>query len=390
VFSLFAKIFIKNHGDFASPSVRRAYGVLASLLGICLNILLFCGKYFAGIVSGSIAITADAFNNLSDAGSSVITLLGFRLAGVKPDADHPFGHGRAEYLSGLVVSMVIILMGLELGKSSVEKIISPSPVDTGLLPLLILAVSVCVKAYMFSYNRGIGKKINSVGMRATAMDSLSDVAATTVVLISALIMRFSSINIDGWCGAAVALFILYTGYKSAKDTLSPLLGNAPEAEFVKNVESIVLSHGEIVGMHDLVVHDYGPGRVLISLHAEVDGGGNIYENHDVIDRIEAELMEGLGCDATIHMDPIDIKNGELASLRAEAADIARSLDERITIHDFRIVPGPTHSNLIFDAVVPFDCSLPDEEVIRYINGKINEKHRTYFCIIRIDKPYVQN
>lgn len=267
---LLAKIFIKNPAEYTNPLVRKAYGTLCSVLGICLNVLLFAGKYAAGAISGSIAITADAFNNLSDAGASAISLLGFRLSGKKPDPDHPFGHGRIEYISGLAVAALIIVMGVELLISSVEKIMSPEPVEAGLLPAAILLASILVKLYMFAYNRAVGKKISSSAMAATGTDSLSDSIATAVVLLSMGASWLFKVNIDGWAGAAVAVFILFAGYGVAKDTLSPLLGQAPDPKLVQSIEDIVMSSDAVLGMHDLIVHDYGPGRMMISLHAEVD------------------------------------------------------------------------------------------------------------------------
>ena len=312
---LLSKIFIKNREDVANPGVRKAYGTLCGLTGIFLNICLFAGKYFAGMISGSIAITADAFNNLSDAGSSFITLVGFWLAGKKPDPDHPFGHGRFEYISGFVVSMAILLMGLELGKSSVSKIFHPVPVDTGGVAMGILVVSVLVKGYMAFYNRVIGNKIDSAAMRATSADSISDMVATGVVFLSMLVNRFAHINIDGICGVLVAVFILYTGVEAAKETLGALLGTAPDREYVQEIRNLVMAHEGVKGIHDLIVHDYGPGRRMISLHAEVPGDGDVYVMHDMIDCIERELRQKLQCDATIHMDPIEVDNEQLNEMK---------------------------------------------------------------------------
>ena len=356
---LLTKLFIKDHENVTSAAVRRAYGTMCSLYGIFLNLLLFAGKYIAGLISGSVAITADAFNNLSDAGSSIITLLGFAIAGKKPDPDHPFGHGRAEYLAGLVLSGVIILMGFELVKSSFEKILHPEPISSGLLPAVILVCSILVKFYMCLYNRSVGKKINSAAMQATATDSLSDSIATTVVLLSMGISYFFHVNIDGYAGLLVAVFIIYAGFNAAKDTVSPLLGQAPDPEFVQQVADIVTAHPEVVGIHDLAVHDYGPGRVMVSLHAEVSGDGNIFDLHDAIDTAETELKEQLGCIATIHMDPIEADNTEVSQMRAAVAEKLKELDDVISIHDFRMVPGPTHTNLIFDAVVPANYEKSD-------------------------------
>ena len=385
---LLTKLFIKDHENVTNAAVRRAYGTMCSLYGIFLNLLLFAGKYFAGVISGSVAITADAFNNLSDAGSSIITLLGFAIAGKKPDPDHPFGHGRAEYLAGLVLSAVIILMGFELVKSSFEKILHPEPISSGLLPAIILVCSILVKFYMCLYNRSVGKKINSAAMQATATDSLSDSVATTVVLLSMGVSYFFHVNIDGYAGLLVAVFILYAGFNAAKDTVSPLLGQAPDPEFVQQVADIVTAHPEVVGIHDLVVHDYGPGRVMVSLHAEVRGDGNIFDLHDAIDTAETELKEQLGCIATIHMDPIEPDNTEVSQMRAAVAETLKELDDVISIHDFRMVPGPTHTNLIFDAVVPADYPKSDEELAANIRQQIHQAWPDRYAVVTIDHSYI--
>lgn len=385
---LLMKLCIKQKHNPDAAATRRASGMLCSVVGVGLNILLFAGKYLAGALSGSIAIMADAFNNLSDAGSSLITLIGFKFAGLKADAEHPFGHGRIEYISGFIVAAAIILMGAELVKSSVAKILSPSPVDTSLLAVVILLVSVCVKIYMCIYNRSIGKEIGSTAMKATAMDSLSDAVATSVVLISMLIMKFTGINVDGWCGVLVALFILYSGYNAAKDTLSPLLGQPPSPEFIEQIKEIMLSHEEIVGIHDLVVHDYGPGRLMISLHGEVPGNGDIFELHDAIDRTEKELKEKLGCDAVIHMDPIAMDDEGVAATKKEVGELVKTINENLTIHDFRMVEGPTHTNLIFDVVIPFDVKLSDREVTERIEQVVQEKWSNYFVVLNVDHSCV--
>lgn len=385
--SLLSRIFIKNRGSVSEAHVRRAYGTLCGVVGICLNIMLFALKYFAGTVSGSIAITADAFNNLSDAGSSAITLAGFALAGKKPDSGHPFGHGRIEYISGLAVSAVIVVMGAELGRSSIAKILSPEPIQTGLLPGVILLISIGVKIYMYFYNRSVGKKISSAAMCAAAADSLSDSAATAVVLISMTVAHFSGINIDPYAGVLVACFIIYTGINAAKDTVSPLLGQAPDPELVARISDIVLSHPEIEGMHDLIVHDYGPGRLIISLHAEVDGNGNIFRLHDSIDNIEWELKEKLGCTATVHMDPIETNNERLSSMRSAILEKLRTLDPAISIHDFRMVPGTSHTNLIFDAVLPFSSKLSDAQASELIRRTVAEAFPDCNTIVNIDRAY---
>lgn len=388
--TLLSKIFIKNYNNYKDVDVRRKYGILGSVMGICLNIFLFSVKYVAGMISSSIAITADAFNNLSDAGSSIITLLGFKLSEKKPDPDHPFGHGRIEYLSGLGVSVIILFMGYELIKSSIQDIISPKNVETGNISILILIFSILVKIYMAYYNTSLGKKLSSSAMKATAIDSLSDSIATTVVLLSMLLLRFANINIDGYSGIAVAIFILFAGFNSAKDTISPLLGKAPEPEFVEEIEKIVLSHNEIIGIHDLVVHDYGPGRVMISLHGEVSGEENIFVIHDVIDRIENELNDKLNCEAVIHMDPVAINDPTVSEMKKKVVELIKTIDNRISIHDFRIVTGPTHTNLIFDAVVPHNFPLNDRQIKENIQNLIHSEYNNYYAVVKIDKLYISD
>ena len=387
--SLLSKIFIKNRDDVTDPAVRKAYGSLCSALGIVLNVLLFAGKYIAGAVSGSIAITADAFNNLSDAGSSAISLVGFHLSNKKPDLDHPFGHGRLEYISGLCVAALILVMGVELLISSVEKIISPEPVENGLLPAIILIVSIGVKVYMSLYNRAIGKKISSSAMLATATDSLSDSVATAVVLLSMLVSYLFSVNIDGYAGVLVALFILFAGVGVARDTLSPLLGQAPDPELVRKIEDIVMARDEIIGMHDLVVHDYGPGRLMISLHAEVDGRGDIFELHDAVDVVERTLAQELGCEATIHMDPVVCDDERVDAERARLLEIIADLGDVLSIHDFRMVAGPSHTNLVFDAVIPGGLSKTAEEVRKEICQAVEEKMPGRFAVVTVDTSYVK-
>ena len=386
--SLLARLFIRNHKAYEDAQVRRDYGTLCGIVGIVLNILLFAGKYFAGVLSGSIAITADSFNNLSDAGSSLITLLGFRLAGKKADPGHPYGHGRIEYISGFIVSFLILLMGFELAKSSLGKIISPQPIQSGWLPAAILIASICVKVYMFLYNRSVGKKIGSSAMSATATDSLSDSIATAVVLLSMLVAHFFHVNIDGYAGMLVALFILYAGYSAAKETLAPLLGQAPDPEFVQRVNDIVMAHPEVVGIHDLVVHDYGPGRKMVTLHTEVDGKGDFFALHDAIDNIERELTAECGCHATIHMDPIESDNETVLAMRDRISVLVRRIDPAITIHDFRVVPGKTHTNVIFDAVVPPGLPMTEEAVAERIRLLVADAYPNHYAVVDIDQSYV--
>lgn len=385
--TLLAKFFIKKRNT-DEAKIRKAYGTLCSVVGILLNVLLFAGKYFAGFISGSIAIMADAFNNLSDAGSSFITLIGFWYAGKKPDIDHPFGHGRFEYLSGLGVAVMIFLMGFELVKDSLQKIIKPVEVDCSEITIIILIASICVKLYMAIYNRSIGKKIDSSAMKATASDSISDCMATAAVLVSLLVNKFTNINIDGICGMVVSVFILYAGYNVAKETISPLLGQPPKKEFVEKIYSIVMANDEIKGIHDLVVHDYGPGRVMISLHTEVPGDSDIFKIHDLIDRIEKELNEKLGCEAVIHMDPIETNNEVVSNMKKVVSEIVKQISDEMSIHDFRMVAGDTHTNLIFDVVVPYSIKENDDVVKEKIQEKITEYNDTYFAVMHIDRDYV--
>ena len=387
--SLLAKLFIKDRENTSSPKVRQAYGILCGSIGIALNILLFAGKFLAGLLSGSIAVTADAFNNLSDAGSSLITLVGFKMAGQKPDSHHPFGHGRIEYISGFLVSIVILIMAFELLKTSVEKILHPAEVEAGPLVLAVLVASILVKVYMALYNRMVGKKIDSAAMNATAKDSLSDTVATFVVLITTLLSEFAGIQIDGYCGVLVALFVFFAGFSAAKETIGPLLGQPPEPEFVKRIEEIIMEYKEqgVMGMHDLVVHNYGPGRVMLSVHVEVPAEGDILALHDMIDTIEYRLAKELTCSAVIHMDPVCADDALTNELKGQVAAIIKNMEGRITFHDFRIVHGPTHTNLIFDVVVPYDYGMTDEEVADYIRRQVKQINENYFVVIDVDKAY---
>ncbi len=383
-----SKFFIREKQD--KNKIRQEYGMLCGITGIILNIFLFAGKFMAGTISNSIAITADAINNLSDAGSSFVTLIGFKLAGAKPDPEHPFGHGRIEYVSGLVVAAAILLMAYELVRDSVSKIIHPEETEFSTLIVVILVVSILVKIYMYYYNNSIGKKIDSAAMRATAMDSLSDTCATAVVLAATLVGHFTGLYIDGYCGALVGIFIFYAGINAAKETLNPLLGQPPEEEFVEQINQIVMAHEEVCGIHDLIVHDYGPGRQMISLHAEVPAEGDILEVHDIIDNIENELRAKLGCDATIHMDPVVTSDEHISEMKAAVFSIIRGIDEIINIHDFRVVTGPTHTNLIFDVLVPYKFYISDEELTTMIEREVKRKlGNNHNVVLKVDKSYVQ-
>lgn len=383
--NILLKLFIKDYKQTNNPKVRQKYGMLGGAVGIICNILLFLSKFIAGLLTSSISITADSFNNLSDAGSSIVTLVGFKLAGAPADNEHPFGHGRIEYISGLIVSMVIMLVGLELVKTSVEKIINADDITFSTISLIILLASILVKLWLGLFNKNLGKRINSATMKATAMDSISDVVATSSVVIGMLFYKFTGYNIDGFIGILVALFIIYTGIQTAKDTLNPLLGEAPDKEFVHEVENFVLQFPNIVGVHDLIVHNYGPGRRIISLHAEVPSKIDILKIHDIIDNIERKLNVKFDCESVIHMDPIIIDDKILTEVSNKVKNAINELDEQLSIHDFRMVSGDTHTNLIFDLVIPFKHNLSDKEIIRQVRKKIKEIDNKYEIVINIDK-----
>lgn len=383
-----AKRFIKDSDNVKSSAVRQAYGVLCGIVGIVFNVLLFVIKLVAGILSGSVAITADAINNLSDAGSSLILMVGFKMAGKKPDADHPFGHGRIEYITGLIVSMLIILLGFELIQSSFSQIIHPQAVSFDMVVLAILIFSVLIKLYMYRYNTITSKKIESTAMKAVSSDCLTDAVATSVALISMLIGYFTGLKIDGFVGMLISAFVLYAGISSAKDTIDPLLGSRPDPEFIKQIEKYALSNEGILGIHDLVVHDYGPGRMMISFHVEVSSCGDILELHDTIDNMEKKLRETLGCYAVIHLDPIVVDNGIVDRMRRLTTLVVKSIDEQLSIHDFRMVKGPTHTNLIFDILVPYEINMNDEEVMEKVRTKVEELPGNHYAVITIDHPMV--
>lgn len=381
---------IRRPEDGSDPAVRQAYGLLSGGVGIVLNLLLSAGKFVAGVLTGSIAVTADAFNNLSDAGSSVVTLVGFRMAAKRADDDHPFGHGRIEYLSGLAVAVAILVVGLELAKSSLEKVFHPAGVAFSWLSVGILCASILVKLWMFFFNRNLSRRIGSAAMMATATDSLSDAAATSAVLLGTLVGHFADLYIDGWVGVLVAVFILRAGWGAAKDTLDPLLGQSPDPELVRGIQETVLGRPEIVGMHDLVVHDYGPGRCMASLHAEVPMDADILVIHDVIDNLERELRRKLGVEVVIHMDPIAVGDPRTDALKAQVTELVRRIDPDMTIHDFRMTAGPEHTNLIFDVAVPYHCRLEDEQVQEAIGAAVKALPGNYYTVVSVDHVYADH
>ncbi len=383
--SLFIKLFIKHPTDVKNPAVRRAYGTMASAVGILLNVLLSTVKLAAGLLSGSISITADALNNLSDAASQVITLISIKIAAKPADRDHPFGHARMEYIASMVVSFLILMVGVELFRESLSGIFHPTETVFGNLTLIILGLSVAAKLWLFFFNRRIGKAIQSSVMLATATDSLSDAGATAAVLVSALISRFFGIRTDAYMGILVSILIFVAGIRILNETKNSLLGSAPDPEVVEAIHRICGEYPEILGVHDMVVHNYGPSNTVASFHAEVDGSANVFETHDVIDTVERRLWHDVGVRATVHMDPIVTDDERVNALRQAVAIRVLGVDESLTIHDFRFVEGPTHTNLIFDVCAPFELSLTDEEIKRKVDSEISLLDPNYFCVITIDR-----
>ena len=384
---LLLRRFVRGYEDTNDPEVRERYGTLSGTVGIILNLCLTAGKLVAGLMTGAVSVTADAFNNLSDALTSLVTLAGFRLAGRAADEDHPFGHGRYEYLAGMAVSVAVLLVGLELARGALEKILHPEQVVFSALSAGILVASILVKLWMFRFNRDLGRRSGSAAMAAVATDSISDCMATGAVLLGLLVSHFLHLSIDGWVGILVSAFVLRAGWEALRDTLDPLLGKVPDPELVKGIQETVLAHPEISGVHDLVVHDYGPGHIMATLHAEVSMDADIGEAHDVIDNVERELNQRFRIIATIHMDPIVTNDERVNDLRREMLSLAKTMDERITLHDFRMTEGPTHTNLIFDLVVPRDCSRSDEEVRKEMGRLAREADPRYITVVQIDHPY---
>ena len=387
--TLLSKIFIKNYTNYKDEHVRSQYGVLCGSFGVFLNIVLFALKFIFGTLAASVAMTADAFNNLSDAGSSLVQILGFKLSSKKPDPDHPFGHGRIEYISGLIVSFIILYMGVALLKDSVLAIIHPEKPDTSLISVVIMGVAILIKIYMYLYNHLIARKIDSVAMEVVAKDSLNDVISTSVVIAAIIGSHFTSLPLDGIGGVVVAVFILKTGLESASDTIAPLLGTAPSQEFVAQIEEELMKHKPIIGMHDLIVHDYGPGRVMISLHAEVPGDMNIFSLHDVIDIAETAIAMRFGCHVVIHMDPVDVHNARLEELKKVLTEEVPKINPELKFHDVRMVPGDTHTNLIFDVVKPYSCILTDDQLKLVIHEAVHARCPDVYCAITVDQPFVK-
>lgn len=385
---LLLKIFIKDYDNVQNSKVREKYGVLSGAVGIFCNVLLTIAKFVIGTVTNSIAITADAVNNLSDAASSGITLLSFKAANKPADDDHPFGHGRIEYISALAVAFIVLMMGIELIKSSIDKILNPEALSFSWPALIVLLISIGVKIWMAIFNRSLGKRINSPAMTAVVMDSVSDTAATSVSMIALIVSNFTDIPLDGYMGIIVALFIVYTGISIVKETAGMLMGETPDPELVKELEEEILSYEGVVGVHDLMVHNYGPNRIFASAHAEVSATDNIMESHDTMDLIERDVMKKFKVQLVLHMDPIVIDDENINRLRMETTEIIKGLNENFSMHDFRAVPGPTHTNLIFDLVVPFNLPQSKKVVADEVAQKVHEKFGdNYFSVITVEHSY---
>ena len=385
--SLLIRRFVKDRENVKDSRVRCAYGKLAGAAGLAANLLLFLLKLLAGAVSGSLAIMADAFNNLSDAGSSVVTLVGFKLSSAPPDKEHPFGHGRMEYLSTMAVAVLIMIAGFELANSAVEKILHPTPTAISWLPVAILAVSIGVKLWMALFYRRIGRIIDSEALKAACADSRNDVICTGVVLVSALICWITGVAVAGYVGAAVALFGIWSGSSIIREAVSPLLGQAPDPEMVEDIKKTVLAHEGIVGIHDLMIHSYGPGRCVISLHAEVPCREDLIRSHDRIDCIEKELMQKYDAVACIHMDPVDTEDERVEALRELVQAVTQDIDRRLALHDFRVVFGETHTNLIFDLVVPFDFKEPPQSLSGEIQRRVQVTDPRLFVVATVEHSY---
>ncbi len=385
---LLVKLFIKNSQNIKDTDVREKYGFLGSIVGIIVNIILSAGKYAIGVISHSVSITADAINNLADAASCIVTLVSFRLAGRKPDKDHPFGHGRIEYIAALAVGFLVELMGYELIKSSIEKIRNPEALTFSIPAVTVLAISILGKVWLFLFNRKLGNKIQSPAMLAVSKDSLSDTIATFAALVSLICSLFTNIPIDGFMGLIVSGFIIMSGFGILKESVGILLGAPPEKETVDTLVEYILSFDEIIGIHDLVIHSYGASRTFASIHAEIPADGSMLNAHDTIDNIEQEVKKRFGIELVIHMDPVETNNEKVNSLKATTVQIVRSISEELSIHDFRVVDGPTHTNLLFDVVVPHGFEMNADKLKKLINEKINENDRRYRCVITVDSCYV--
>lgn len=382
------KRFVKNHENTSDSNVRQAYGYLGGFIGIVANILLFGAKLAVGFAINSIAVMADAINNLSDAASSVITLVGFKMTNKPADREHPFGHGRIEYISAMIVSFLVILVGFEFAKTSVDRIMNPEAVSFDIVTILLLSSSIAVKVWLSFFNKTIGRRIGSKAMEATAMDSLSDVITTSVVLLSLILSIWITYPIDGYVGIAVALFIMYSGFNLTRETLNPLLGEAPEEEFVNTIIKRTLSYEGVLGVHDIIVHNYGPSRCVVSLHTEIPANMDIMEAHDLIDKAEQEISEELGIHLVMHMDPINIDDKLVQKVQQQIIGVLMEFEMELSIHDFRMVGDEHHCNVIFDMVIPHEVAEKDEKrVAKEVTEAVKKKYPNYNPIITVDRSY---
>lgn len=382
------RIFIKNYQDTKNPAVRESYGKLAGVVGIISNVILCASKIIAGVISGSIAIIADGINNLADASSSVITLAGFKLASLPEDKEHPYGHARIEYITGMIVSVLIVVVGIELVKSSADKILHPAMPEFSWAVVIVLVISILLKIWQSVFNISVGRKISSVALSATGADSRNDVISTAAVLISILVGKYSGLLIDGYMGVIVALFIIWSGIGLVRETMSPLLGEAPDPDLVRAIEETTLSTEGVLGIHDLVVHNYGPGKIFASIHIEVDASGNLMDSHDMIDNIERQLSKSLHIELTAHMDPVVTDDPVVSEMKAVASAVADTLNGVSSVHDLRAVTGPTHTNIIFDVVIEPGCPLSTAEIHRAFQQAVSEKNENYYVVINYDKTYI--
>lgn len=385
------KKFIKDYENTKDISVRGAYGKLGSIIGIIANVVLCVSKISIGIIFKSISITADGVNNLSDTGSSIITLIGFKMAGKPADKDHPFGHARIEYIAGMIVAFIILLLGAELVKSSLNKIMNSEPMEYSIIMIIVLVFSIIVKIWLSLFNGKLGDRISSATMKAVSMDSRNDVIATSTILVSVLISKITGLQIDGYMGVIVALFIIYSGVNILKDLMNPLLGEFPDPKFVESIENRIMEYKGILNIHDLVVHNYGPSKYFATVHAEIDAKQDILLCHDLIDNIERDFAEDLDINLVIHLDPVVTDDKEINVLRERVNGIIKLMDERLSMHDFRVVKGKTHTNLIFDVLVPVDFEIQAKDLIDRIEKSINEESETdevYYLVVTIDKNYV--
>ncbi len=381
--------FIKDWENVKEPKVRDRYGKVAGVVGILSNALLCAMKILVGLISGSIAIVADAVNNLADASSSLITLIGFKLAGMPEDKEHPYGHARIEYLAGLLVSVIIIVVGLELGKSSAEKIFAPTPTEFSPTVVIVLLLAIGIKIWQACFNISAGRRIDSMTLIATGADSRNDVIATSAVLLSLIIGELFKIQIDGYMGVLVALFIVWSGIGLVKETVSPLLGEAPNPEMVAAIEKIANSYDGVLGLHDLAVHNYGPGKVFASLHVEVDAAVDVMVSHDMIDNIEHQIARQLNIHCTVHMDPINLDDPNREPLKRILMETIASLEGVCNFHDLRIVPGPTHTNVVFDVAVSPECKLSNEELSKKLSDAVTDYNPDFHAVIEFDRAYVE-